>query len=433
MEIHSTGDWHFEQAKHRRADGPDAQDYGWHDAAAAFDQMVDALVAGSGPRVLVFLGDLARDRKPTPHTYAHVAAGFARLHAEGIPVVMTPGNHDIAADGEANALEPLAKLPGVHLFNEPGIAYLYDTGDTVQVHRTAELTGYAAAIVLQPWTPRGVAAVNVPADANMTTDELLEAMGAAVFSVIRGKVIEARAAAPDAKVYVGYHGTITGATTCDGRPVHLFREPLVSEQDLADLGVAGVMAAHIHKRQTFGTDATPIAYCSSLVQLSYDDAGEEKGWLRWPAEGGRPEPMNVSTRQLLRITEWPPPQGLHDLADAVVRVDLTNFDSPEPVPSAAAITRHLEAAGVHAVNRIQLEAADEKLVADESDTVLTAPLVALVEWLRDTHPDMSEQHQMLILRRGAVMLGVEIDADGTELREAYAAVHGTTNEPALAN
>ena len=89
MKIVHTGDWHFEEAKHRRP-GADGVDQGWHDVATAVAHVVDHAIAcaSTEPTVLFFGGDLARSRKPSPHTYRFVAQQFRRLHAAGVPVVL---------------------------------------------------------------------------------------------------------------------------------------------------------------------------------------------------------------------------------------------------------------------------------------------------------------------------------------------------------
>lgn len=468
MKIIHTGDWHFEEAKHRRP-GADGVDQGWHDVATAVAHVVDHAIecAATEPTVLMFGGDLARSRKPSPHTYRFVAQQFRRLHAAGVPVVAIPGNHDIDTAGSANALEPLGQLPGVHLFNEPGVAYLYPPsgvgafGLAVERDVTKLREGdVQAAIVCMPWVQRSVAAASLPPGTPL--DEVLRAVGEATFAIIRDLVwsVQKPSAGTDVPVMVAWHGTVAGGQTATGQDAHLFKEAVLSPIDLDGLRVAGVMLNHLHKRQSIGhhrEGAVPILYSSSVERLTHGDATDTKGAVEWTlpertasaqeiADGTDPRAsyrwIDTPARRFVTVEHWHPDGATFpaDVEDAIVRVRIDATEQPLNV-TANDITRTLlTLAGAHAVTEVSIDTGDVRVQHDAADAARTDPLQALVDWLAVEKPDAAQSWRDQVVADAASLLGRDVPTvqavgqvvvDGVDITDSVTATTGMTPDDLL--
>lgn len=445
MIILHTGDWHFEEAKHRNA-GPGGINEGWFDIARAFDELVARALElrAAGEHVAIaFGGDLSQGRRPTAQTYAHVAQGIRKLEHQGVITIATPGNHDISSNDEANALQPLDSLEGFHLVNEPAIVWLQAnavSGRVSVVGPGGVNAPPTAAIVAVPFITRSQASAQLPADTD--PDELLEAMGAAITAIIRGLVAEARAAQPSVPIFLMYHGTVTGATTNDGTPAHLFREPLVSSIDIAQLDLAGAMYSHIHKRQEIsGINplATPQAYCSSLERLHFGDEHDTKGWAEWtlPAAGDICAQLrwhDTNAREFLTIEldgngiAFDPNTGAlpgrQDFAGAIIKVKTTAAELERSGMTEREIRKLLLAAGAHSVPEIIVDRETVDVQHQAADLARTDPMIALAEYLADEHPDQDQEWHVQHLELAAGVIAGDAQA-------AYEMVWADRRPPAL--
>ncbi len=96
-----------------RAATPEGLNQRGEDVAEAFDGAIDILVLRR-PDVAIHSGDLFDSPRPSNRAMARAAAGFARLHDAGIPVLLVAGNHEVPLQrdlGSAHAV--MARLPGV--------------------------------------------------------------------------------------------------------------------------------------------------------------------------------------------------------------------------------------------------------------------------------------------------------------------------------
>lgn len=449
MIIIHTGDWHFEEARHRNP-GAGGISEGWYDVAAAFDKLVDRAIelSHAGHDVVVaFGGDLSQGRKPTPQTYAHVAEGIRRMTSAGVRVIATPGNHDLSSNEEANALQPLASLDGFELINEPAIAWIgYDGGRPgIEIGRK-HWPHVQAAIVAVPFVTRSQASANLPADTD--PDELLEAMGGAITAIIRGLVAEARKTAPDVPIFLMYHGTVSGAYTAEGQPAHLFKEPIVSAIDIGTLGLAGAMYSHIHKRQELGGTApgsTRQAYCSSLERLHFGDESDTKGWAEWEVLPGQPTAdlkwQDTDAREFVTIEidgngiAYDPATrvltGRQDFAGAIVKVQTSAAELERSGLSEREIRKLLIAAGAHAVPEIIVSRETQDVQHEAADLARTDPMIALADYLADEHPDQDQAWHVQHLELAAGVIAGDAQAAYEQVwaeRPRAAIAQGQTND-----
>jgi exonuclease SbcD len=423
MKIVHYGDCHYEEAKGRRAGGPDGIDHGWWDVARAVERIVDkAIECGqSEPTVLMFGGDLALHRRPTRQTNAHFAAQIARAHNAGVETIALTGNHDVDRASSTTTLQPFTSIPGFHLWTEPGIAWLHGDREGVSVRRTPGTAGgEVAAVVMMPWVQKSIAAAN----ADTTADELLPMIAAAATAVIRGLVVEAQQSG--VPVFLAYHGSVSGATTPTGTMVELFTEPVLDVNDLGTLGLAGVLLNHVHKRQSIGSSAagsTPVVYSSSVERLTFGEQRDEKGAVIWtvPKSGAVApfEYFDSSPRRFVTMTELLQPAAAYDVADAIVRVRLpagTDVNTPR-------IRAELIDAGAHNVTEIVVESVETHVTHEASDVARFDPIEALRVWLLTEHPDEPQEWHDAMVAAGvdAVrgdLLPASLDVPHTPTTEA---------------
>lgn len=437
MKILQLGDLHYEEA-HWRRPGELGIDQGWHDVADRVDELVEHAIAieqTGEPIAVAFGGDLARTRNPSPSTYHHFAQAITALREHGIPVVAIPGNHDVDKAKGANALDPLTEVPGFHLFNRPGVAYVYGSIHGTEVYRSPSIgldRKPTAAIVCVPWTPRSAVAAQLPADT--PHEEICSRMGAAVAAIAKAEALDP--ISRGIPTFLLYHGTVSGAQTATGQLAHLFNEPVVSAIDLDQVGFAGVMLNHIHKRQAIGSirpGATPIAYSSSVERLTFGDEDDAKGAILWtvPEEAATIDgparadlewidttARDFRTIDVLEFTDetgeplWP------EVLDAIVRVRLRREEldvDVEPVD----LERSLLAAGAHRVAEVSIEEPDVAAQHEASDTARTDPRLALARWLETELPDNPAEENAVLMSMGLELLGHDappsIVVDGADL------------------
>lgn len=408
MRILHFGDAHYEEAKHRKT-AADGIDQGWHDVAAAVDQIVDRAIelAKSETVVVAFGGDLARTRKPSPQTYEHFGSAVARLAQCGIPVIAVPGNHDIASNGEANALDPLSVIPSFHLFNEPEVVYI---GSNIEEGTWVgqDDVGARAAIVCMPWLSQSVAAQNLE---GLGLAERLNAMSHAALAIIRD--LAAEPISNGIPTFLLYHGTVQGGLTPTGQMAHLFHEPVLGAVELDQIGFAAVMLNHLHKRQQLPA-GTPMWYSSSVERLNFGDEHDDKGALEWsvPEDGEKSivTPVDTNARRFVTVTsvdDYGHTNFVHsvysdgdelDVDHAIVRVRITSEPDPDDNWQVDELTKAFMNAGAHAVAEVVIDEPERGVAHEAMDVARHSPLEALKAWLLTEHPD-DDQYRDAVLAR----------------------------------
>jgi exonuclease SbcD len=206
------------------------------------EQVLERIVSLAGVRqvdAILMGGDLFEGPGITPEQLDAFMRPFEQLEGS-IPMVAVSGNgrHDLAMR-HVNALQPLRHVPGVHVYSRPT---LYELGPVM--------------VACLPW----VSPARLVASMNGNVDRDL------------------REAAGDKPAILLTHGSISGAALPNGLPVDQLREPILDLFELADLGFAAVIAAHIHKHQVLH-DEPLIAYVGSPMPLSFGETNDEHGVL----------------------------------------------------------------------------------------------------------------------------------------------------------
>ena len=225
------------------------------EADASLSTMVADAVA-QGVDAVIFAGDVFDTRRPGPREIAVFAHALTELSHFGIPVIVTPGNHDgpVAINepgGKTTAWLRELELPGVH-------AYTVAEVDVLTL-RSGEL---ALAVLPYPHK-RSFDAVSDRLEAGERTLAVAQATER-VIADLRQKLETGAPGLP--KLFVG-HLSVAGATLGQGQLMQMGWDVAVRAESLAGFDYAAL--GHIHRMQTV---AENVAYSGAPMRLTWGDA-----------------------------------------------------------------------------------------------------------------------------------------------------------------
>lgn len=202
--------------------------------------------------VILGLGDTFDRRRPdVPEMLAVETPLVRHRDAGGPPVHLLVGNHEVGGADDVTPVDVLA---------EAGL---------VVAHRRPEVFGVAGVgIACLPWTPvsRLVAAQGGGDrdEIHVTAAELLVQAARELRDLVDGPAI------------LTLHWSLSGSSLPSGMAVDDLRETILPLHELEALGFDAIIAAHIHRHQTFGQAAT---YVGSPMALDHGESGYEHGCL----------------------------------------------------------------------------------------------------------------------------------------------------------
>jgi len=231
------------------------------DVLDRLDEAIDLGIARNVDAVLI-AGDIYKNRTPNPTHQREFARRLQRLRAEGIPVVIITGNHDVApTTGRAHSVEVFntLALDGVTVIDRPSAQPVTTRSGTFQ-------------LITLPWVMRHVL---------MTREETRDLSLLEIDQVMLNRIAEflARSVAgldPQLPTVLMAHATIDGATTGAERQLLLGKDLLLNRSVVALPGVDYVAMGHIHRHQHLG-EQPPIVYPGSLERIDFGEEGEDKG------------------------------------------------------------------------------------------------------------------------------------------------------------
>jgi len=264
------------------------------DFLSALDQLVDYALE-NGVDLVLFCGDAYRSREPTQTQQREFAKRINRLAANGIPVFLLIGNHDLPnAVGRATATEIFDTLAvkNVYVANRPDIYKIPTAGGVIQV----------AAI---PWLRRS-ALLSREDTKNLNIEQVNLRMQEALTQVIANK---AAALDPSLPAILAAHVLVGDARVGRGSEslMAIGQEPAVLLSNIASPAYDYIALGHIHKHQVL-SENPPVVYAGSLERVDFGEENDEKGIyvvdIR-SGEGGKREVSyevhSVSARRLLTI------------------------------------------------------------------------------------------------------------------------------------
>ncbi len=233
------------------------------------DEMVDYARANDAD-LAIFAGDAFKNALPNP-TYQREFAWRVRDLAQGMPVVLLVGNHDVQpSEKKASSIEIYSTL------DVPNV-WVLDTWDVFDIN-----------------TKRGrvvIGAAPYPVRARLLTDErthnksvreIDELLLREMITRLQNMAREAdRLAGVDVPRLLTGHFTVTGATLGSERSIMLGRDVQVPLAELTDDRWDYVALGHVHKHQnlTHGrTGVPPVVYSGSIERVDFGEALEDKGF-----------------------------------------------------------------------------------------------------------------------------------------------------------
>ncbi len=217
----------------------------------------------------IFAGDAYKNQRPNPTFQREFARRIKRLAAEGVPVVLLIGNHDMAtADRAASSLDIFGVL------DVPGIV----VADREEVHHLTCRRGQPLQVATVPYPQRSRLLAREQYQ-NMTIDDLDLEM-----SRILGENLADLAAQvseqPEIPAVLTAHLSVSEAKQGSEQSVMIGRDVVVLKSLLATEAWDYVALGHIHKHQELnGGQHPPIVYPGSLERIDFGEEKERKGFV----------------------------------------------------------------------------------------------------------------------------------------------------------
>lgn len=263
--------------------------------------------------VCIFAGDAYKNQRPNPTFQREFARRIKRLAAEGVPVILLVGNHDMAtADRAASSLDIFGVL------DVPGVI----VADRDEVHQITCRRGQPLQVATVPY-PQRSRLLSREQYQNMTMDELdkeINRLLAATFADLAAEVKEK----PDVPAVLATHLSVSEAKQGSEQSVMIGRDVTILRSLLADPGWDYVALGHIHKHQELNNGQhPPIVYCGSLERIDFGEESERKGFVMAHLERSRCDwefvPVNARPFVTIRIDVTQSEDPMTDILDELVQ------------------------------------------------------------------------------------------------------------------
>ena len=287
------------------------------DFLATFDELVEYAIESQVDAVL-FAGDAYKSRDPSQTHQREFASRIARLTAEGIPVFLVVGNHDLpGVAGRASALEIFPTLAVERIFVADHVA------TTVVPTRSGPLQ-----VVSLPWVRRS-AFLAREKTRDLTLDEVNRRLQERLTGVLSWELERLDPAIP--AVLVG-HVTVSGATVGSERSMMLGRDHYLLPSAVSNPLLDYVALGHVHKHQTLGHNPMAV-YAGSLQRVDFSEEAEQKGFCLVQIDPDKPPGSRllafdfhpVKARPFLTIDVDVAPQDEDDPTAPVLRAIASKY------------------------------------------------------------------------------------------------------------
>jgi DNA repair protein SbcD/Mre11 len=283
--------------------------------------------------VVVFCGDVYKNREPSPTYQREFARRVLRLSEAKIPLVIVPGNHDLPGnDSKANSVDIFGVLQVDHV-------YIAEVASTFSIKTKSGMLQVGCL----PWRRR------FQQDAESINTVLADI---------------AQSIDPGYPAILAAHAAVSGSVAGTEKGMSIGTDPVIPLILIANPVYDYVALGHIHRRQVL-SENPPVVYSGSLERLDFGDEGDEKGFYEVDIEPG-PAPRKVSyqfhpieARKFLTLDfevkegAAPDPTGdvlaaisvrADDLRDAIVRIKISIPESMKGLLRESEIVRALKPA-----------------------------------------------------------------------------------------
>ncbi len=213
--------------------------------------------------LVLFCGDAYKTREPTPTQQREFAKRINRLSANGIPIFLLIGNHDLPnAIGRATTTEIFDTLAvrNVYVSSRPDVYRIPTRSGTIQV---ASL----------PW-PRRSTLLTREETKNLNLDQLKERLEQALTRAIE---LNAAKLDPALPAILAAHVWVADARVGSESLMNIGQEHVLLRSVIANPAFDYIALGHIHKHQVL-SDSPPVVYAGSLARLDFSDEEDEKGF-----------------------------------------------------------------------------------------------------------------------------------------------------------
>lgn len=266
MKILHFADLHLGVETYGRIDAATGLSTRLADFLKVFDELVDYALEARVDLVL-FCGDAYKSREPGQTQQREFARRVNRLAANGIPVFLLVGNHDLHnAFNKATAVDIFDTLavPNVYVSNRPAVYKIPTAGGIVQI---ASL----------PWLRRG--ALLAKEELKNLSFEEVNRKAQEILTGIVGS--HADTIDPELPSILAAHIWVAGAAVGSEKQMTIGQEPVLLSGNIANPAFDYVALGHIHRRQVLNpsrVNAPPVVYSGSLERVDFSEESDEKGF-----------------------------------------------------------------------------------------------------------------------------------------------------------
>ncbi|MFC1941411.1 exonuclease SbcCD subunit D [Chloroflexota bacterium] len=262
MKILHFADLHLGVESYGRIDPTTGISSRFLDFLSVLDQVVDYALESRVDLVL-FCGDAYKSREPTQTQQREFAQRINRLSANGIPIFLLVGNHDLPnAIGKATTIEIFGTLAvkDVYVSNRPDIYRIPTKSGTIQI---ASL----------PWLRRSVLLTKEETK-NLDFEQINQKLQQVLTNVIATHATKLDPALPS---ILAAHVWVAGAKVGSERLMTIGQEHALLLSNVANPAFDYIALGHIHKQQALSQDP-PVVYAGSLERLDFGEEEDDKGF-----------------------------------------------------------------------------------------------------------------------------------------------------------
>ncbi len=232
------------------------------DFLRVFDEVVDYALQNEVDLVL-FCGDAYKGREPTPTQQREFARRLNRLAANGIPVFLLVGNHDLP-----NAV---AKATALEIFDTLAVKNVYVSGRP-EVIRIPTRHGLLQVASL-PW-PRRSALISKEESRNLDLAQINRKIEETLTHIVNR---HSAAIDPSLPAVLAAHIWVTGSRTGSEKMITIGHDHTITSANLANPAFDYIALGHIHARQVLW-DTPPVVYSGSLERVDFSEEHDDKGF-----------------------------------------------------------------------------------------------------------------------------------------------------------
>ncbi len=394
---------------------------GLHDQVRDFVACLDHLVrVALEERVDLVLcaGDAFEHTRPFPSVLRSFLEKVHKLAQEGIPIVLTAGNHDMPASrGEGSPLDiaPMIDPMRIHFKRAAGWVAV----DTASGPVSVLCIPYASTLHL----------LRTEEMSGRSDDQVSTMASERLMSIIERQAHQPPER-PGPRLLLAHLWVEEGSLSGTEKWVSTVRDPRISIRTLSRLNFSYGALGHLHKHQRLGDDAHPFVYCGSLGRIDFSEEKDEKGFclveLRRKGEvwsTDRIDFIPTPTRRFFTLTldisqESHPTQAIlnfidrrDDIRGAVVRLLIKIQESQKGLVNIPAVRAALQKK-VEFIAFIRQETVGERIeppvvsLPPESDW--QHPVKLLAWWLEEKSGEKVTEVQKSRLLRRAQSLWTEV-------------------------